>query len=328
MQISELAEVAPLDAQVGVYPKRCVPPCLEDSLFPEAGPVRTFALIDAARILHLKERLADSGLPHQCFFKGDVLEEFGDAAPWLVELADENDFTRALFSDDPSTPDRFHWRKNAAIFIRSSGDLASLWRHLRKFTRLPAHGGQSPFFRFWEPRLLEAYVVRSHRLPSFGHMLRVIFGGRELFFSAPNHGSVIHMTVPPLAEREQLSPELRDELKRARFYSNMFEQAEDFHRNYPAESARYGTSSRGLWMPLFDAVDEIYDSGLSDATLRARFLMLAVIKYPEPYPAFCQQPWWQAIRQDPACADDRFRDLCAVLKRYSIRMQGAMQTWW
>ncbi len=334
--IVEIQNIQPLDDQFGSDPKRSVPEMLEHTLFGKStspadspnAPQALFALMDAARIPGLEEHLSASKLQHKCLFKGNARAALGGSAPWLVQLENGSTFTRNLFTEDGSDAPWQFWRHNAALFIRTAKPIEDLWRHLRKFTKLKDDQGRETFFRFWEPGILEAFCARKAKLPALEKTLRIIFGGQRILFHAPHHGSMFEISPEPLESREPLPADLRENLKRARFYANMFEQAEDFHENYPEEAARYGHTSRALWPSLFEAVDEIYAAGLMDARLRARFLLLAIIKYPRIWPALCEEPGWQAVKADPPTADDRFRDLCAIMKHYGTRTDGAIKVWW
>lgn len=169
LRIKTFENVAPLDAQLGVFPKKTVPDVLHDIMFglPEptaaeigmAGgnaaavpPMQTYAVLDAIKIANLPELLEDSGLEHRCLFKGDAHDELKDVAPWVVRLDQDSSFTRNLFtrSDAP-----WHlWDCEPGVYIRSRGTLDDMWRHLRKFTRLRDEGGAWLYFRFWQADIL------------------------------------------------------------------------------------------------------------------------------------------------------------------------------
>lgn len=165
IHVDVIEGIEPLDTQIGVLQKRAVPDVLRDVLFgqPEptaseieaAGgdasavpPMRTDAILDAAKVVNLPDLLEDSGLEHRCLFKGDAYDEMKDVAPWLVRLEEGNGFTRNLFtlSDAP-----WHlWSTEPGIYVRSRHDFDSLWRHFRKFTRVQDEAGKWFYFRFWD----------------------------------------------------------------------------------------------------------------------------------------------------------------------------------
>ena len=111
--------------------------------------VKAFAVLDAARVMHLPKLLQGSGLTHRCLFKGQAYEDLKNAGPWLVELKPENTFTRNLFTSSDAP---WHlWRSEPGIFIRSAVSFDDLYKHLRKFTMITDESGAAYYFRFWEP---------------------------------------------------------------------------------------------------------------------------------------------------------------------------------
>lgn len=97
LSVGTIADVEPLDDQFGVHPPRTVPDALHAPLFgqPEptraeiathgdrdkVPPMRTYAILDAAKVFGLAETLAASGLDHRCLFKGAAFAELKDVAP-------------------------------------------------------------------------------------------------------------------------------------------------------------------------------------------------------------------------------------------------------
>ena len=82
-------------------------------------------------------------------------------------------------------------------------------------------------------------------------------------------------------------------------------------------------------MPLLqEFADEVFAVGLTDPELRARMMILAFLKYPEPWPAFLDLPVWQKIRQSPGRANDLFEDFCAKLKHLSRQKKSGIEVWW
>lgn len=80
---------APLDAQLGIFPKKTVPDSLYQAIFGQPDltvlqPLLTYAVLDAAKIPNLPELLAASQLPHRCLLQGQAFENLANVAPWLV----------------------------------------------------------------------------------------------------------------------------------------------------------------------------------------------------------------------------------------------------
>jgi len=347
LHIEEIKSVEPLDSQFGVHPPKTVPDALYQPLFGQPDPIpvevaqygdadkvpplNTYAILDAAKVVNFVEMLEASGLEHRCLFKGEAAEEMRDVAPYVVRLEEDVDFTRNLFSFDPEQEvPWFMWDREPGIYVRSRGSLEEMWRHFRKFTKVQDEDGKHSYFRSWETRILIAYAEQGRQTPEYTKALENVFGGKPVLFHSRYHGSFFQISMPEPKEVRAfpLSLPLRNDIRRLYFYSNMFEQAEDFYDRHPDECARYGETARCLWKPLSEAVDEIYAVGLKDPQLRARFLMLSILKYPDVWPAFCNEPGWQAVRENPAVADTRFRDICAIMKHYSDRGRGTLKTWW
>ena len=173
----EQFEVGPLVHKIGQDDAASVPEPLNEPLFGTLSAssgetsLQTYAILDAAKVVGLPELLATSGLEHRCFYKGDMLDELGDVAPWIVRLEEEHQFTRNLFTQGDAP---WHlWDDEAGIFLRSSQGLDVLWQHFRKYTKVQNNSCASVYFRFWEPHVAQAYlkVVGQDALgsPSFFH---------------------------------------------------------------------------------------------------------------------------------------------------------------
>lgn len=180
LRIQTITPVTALDNQFGTFPKKTVPNELRDILFGEISDdgdsqrqmPGTFAILDSARVPDLSVRLSNSGLEHLCLFHGDDLSQ---AAPWIVRLAEDNTFTRALFSvgDVPS----FMWEYEPGIYLRSESTLEDLCGHFRRFTKLPAkNSGRWHFFRFYTPQVTRTVVAAFDRdqWAVFGKSIRLI----------------------------------------------------------------------------------------------------------------------------------------------------------
>ncbi len=151
-----LSGIVPLDAQIGVFPRKTVPDGLSEHLFAH-GPV-VYAVLDGAKIDALPEILGASGLQHRCLFTGQAAEDHGDAAPWLVELHPEAALLRQLCTRSEARS--HHWGAEP-LFLRSDAGFDALSRHLRKFTQLRDTGGRWTFFRFWQTDILLDILARD-----------------------------------------------------------------------------------------------------------------------------------------------------------------------
>lgn len=172
LRIATIDNVKPLDRQFGEQQKKTVPDVLYDTLFgqpdPSAAeietaggdpaavpPMRTYAVLDAAKLVNLPELLGASGLEYRCLFTGKSHDELKDVAPWIVELKDGNDFARRLFTG----PNGINglWDKQPGIYARSRAPLEDMWKHFRKFTRVQDETGKWFYFRYWEASYAKSY---------------------------------------------------------------------------------------------------------------------------------------------------------------------------
>lgn len=187
LEVTRLEAVTPLDRQFGVHPRLTVPATLRPHLFPDppadtdAPRQRSFALLDAAALPQLPERLATSGLTHKCLFSGETGQKLAEAAPWLVELKDDHPFTRSLMTTEKAAG---LWERELGIYLRSSMPFERLWSHCRKFTRLEDQHGKWLYFRYWAPPV-------STRAMALGNRTELVQLFSPLFPAAPDDLTVI-----------------------------------------------------------------------------------------------------------------------------------------
>lgn len=175
--VETIKGVEPLDNQFGIEPKKAVPDALREVLFDQpkltgaeialAGgdtvqilPLHTYAILDAAKVICLPEMLEDSGLDHACLFQGEAAKELRDAAPWIVRLEECHRFTRYLFTQGDAPWNM--WGVEPGIFLRSTGSINDMRRHLRKFIRVQNEKGKWLYWRFWEPKWIVDMLGELH----------------------------------------------------------------------------------------------------------------------------------------------------------------------
>lgn len=167
LHMVRFGRVQPLDRQIGAFPKKTAPDALRDVLFgprvpgpdpQSAPPIRSFAILDAAKVTNLPELLERSGLDHRCLFKGSAYDDLKNVAPWIVQLQEGESFTRSLFTRSRAT---WHlWDAEPGIYFRAAASVDDMWRHFRKFTRIQDETGKWFYFRFWEaPWLADVVTV-------------------------------------------------------------------------------------------------------------------------------------------------------------------------
>src|SRR6266568_1664913 len=94
-------------------------------------------------------------------YRGTAEEEFWDVAPYLMRV------DPVVLDWIVSTLDKERW----GIFAISKANLDTLRTHFRHFLKVQPPEGEPWFFRFYDPRVLERFLVTSS-----ASELRTIFG--------------------------------------------------------------------------------------------------------------------------------------------------------
>lgn len=163
IRIKTSEPLRPLGSQFGVYPKK-LQPDWAGKIFAEVvndnGDKDTnrklYAILDAAKVFGLLERLADLGARHQSLLGDEDASELDDVAPHLVELT----LNSALMCDLLSCSDLPHhlWDLRPGCFVSSDLEFEELHAHLARLTRVEDDDGVTYFFRFWEGTSFLAYA--------------------------------------------------------------------------------------------------------------------------------------------------------------------------
>ena len=112
------------------------------------------ALLDAACLPGLPERLESREIPALSLFQGDLATQLRDVAPYLVQMETGGALMRD-FLNDTDLPWAM-WKKRPGILILGDLDLAALQKHFRRLLRVRAEDSTF-FFRFWEQASALAY---------------------------------------------------------------------------------------------------------------------------------------------------------------------------
>ena len=109
-------------------------------------------------------------LDHVCLYAGHLPHELALVAPYLVRLDREAPFTADLLRDG--------WGESWGIFLIATTGLEEMRRHLRKLLRVEDERGKKLVFRYYDPRVLRAYLPTC--TPG---ELRLLFGPAGVFFA-------------------------------------------------------------------------------------------------------------------------------------------------
>ncbi len=189
LNLVEVESIAPLDRQFGVHPRLSVPDVLRPYLFEAPAPsdaeialygtisaippMQTYLVADAQAFPDWDSLRQNLDVPNRCLFTGEAEQNLGHLAPYLVELAEEDDFTRRLltFLDDIDEHSAMHhWHRPFGLILRSREGFDAVFNHLRRFTKLQDEAGKWHFRRFWDARhsyhwlpLLKTYLPVAAR---------------------------------------------------------------------------------------------------------------------------------------------------------------------
>jgi Domain of unknown function (DUF4123) len=136
-------------------------------------PLRAYALIDASQRPDIAICLEAFNSPARCLFDGDVGEDLGEVAPWLVELTRFDDAWDWFVEDG--------YGKNWGILIHSRLELARLKTQLKRFLRITDDKGETFFFKYYRPKHLNAYlpVFDDVQMASFMKGIESIFAEND-----------------------------------------------------------------------------------------------------------------------------------------------------
>ena len=146
---------------------------LKRSLWPadSVRPVRMYAVLDCARDPSIHDLMSRSYREKGCLFAGTLDPELERAAPFLLELQPGDSVTDQLLLRG--------WHEAWGILIRSESSFRSVRRHLRTLLRVRTEDGRFLLFRFYDPRVLNAYLptcTRSELELVFGEDTSIWFG--------------------------------------------------------------------------------------------------------------------------------------------------------
>lgn len=117
---------------------------------PDTQPV--FALLDGARDRRIEPMVRLSKRQYRCLYSGVLTPRLSAAAPYLIFLARDSAFTRELIDSA--------WGRHWGVFVIAERDTTDeqLRRHFRKFLKVRDEDDRVYLFRYYDPRVLGAYV--------------------------------------------------------------------------------------------------------------------------------------------------------------------------
>ncbi len=112
--------------------------------------LNVFAVLDGASIPNLQTSLHIFHPEYACLYRGELNPDIAQVAPYLVRLEPDSQLTDWVAVDG--------WGKHWGVFVRSTGDLAAVRRHLRGLLLVHDPDGRPLKFRFYDPRVLRVFL--------------------------------------------------------------------------------------------------------------------------------------------------------------------------
>lgn len=111
-----------------------------------------FMVLDCARDKRMEPLVNKSQLEHSCLYAGKLSYALKRAAPHLVKLTQESDFTKEVLMQG--------WGQSWGIFIKTTETvaMASVRNNCRKISKVLAPNGKVLVFRYHDPRVLRKFL--------------------------------------------------------------------------------------------------------------------------------------------------------------------------
>ena len=143
------------------------------------GPL--FAIVDAARDDRVLGVLQSATGECVSLYEGWTGQSLSDVAPYLVRLTGDEALLEALLEHG--------WGHAWGVFFTSEGSFKEIRRHLRHFLRVQDEDGNALLFRFYDPRVLRAYLTTCTPYET-----QTFFGPVEAFVIEGRRGtSLLHV---------------------------------------------------------------------------------------------------------------------------------------
>lgn len=147
---------------------------LERQVFADAEAT-VYGVLDGASVPGLLPALEEHRPEHLCLYRGELDPELAMTAPYLARLEPESAFTRWMLGEG--------WGHHWGILAVSRAALPELRRHFRSLLIVYGPAGQPLYFRYYDPRVLRAYLPTCEPGQAgalFGPVHRYLAEGEEI----------------------------------------------------------------------------------------------------------------------------------------------------
>jgi hypothetical protein len=137
---------------------------LQEQLFGERE-CGVYAVLDGASVPRLRWALWEHAPEHVCLYRGELEPDMATVAPYLVALRPDEAFTQWAL--------QMGWGNHWGIFAGAPVGITfrDIRRHFRQFLLVKDAEGKPLYFRYYDPRVLQAFAPTCN-----GNELRVLFG--------------------------------------------------------------------------------------------------------------------------------------------------------
>lgn len=154
-----------------------------------------FALLDCARSQAISGLLEEGGCDCATLYSGAMAERMAEYVPYLVALAPSAPLLLQLVEHG--------WGESWGYYFFSSHALHELLRHFREFVTIKLPDGKPVLFRFYDPRVLRAYLPTC--IPE---EIERFFGPVDRFYVESEDGlSLLSFARTPLPLAGRRSPD-------------------------------------------------------------------------------------------------------------------------
>jgi hypothetical protein len=124
-----------------------------------------YAVLDGASVEQLPQILWEHEPENICLYRGELEPDMAAVAPYLVKLEYDRPFTKLVCEKG--------WGNHWGIFTITSAevDIRALRQHFRKFLMVYDPDGKLIYFRYYDPRVLRAYLPTCN-----AEDINIIFG--------------------------------------------------------------------------------------------------------------------------------------------------------
>lgn len=169
--------------------------------------MRAYAVLDGAAAKGLLELVRKHNPPHYCLYRGELPPDVAEVAPYLVELRQDDPVTQAILAQG--------WGQHWGIFVRTPADVRAMRQHFRSFVMVTGPDGRPLYFRFYDPRVLRAFMPTCNRREA-----ATLFGPVRSYLLEAEDGSILRLRLHdasrlPVAEAVNRPPHVNGDVPQA-----------------------------------------------------------------------------------------------------------------